>query len=288
MNCCKVYYFQCMCDHLDLFSTFLNNSRYICRLTIAQDRTLATQGIAKDVRFLFKAWAHNYLAYQWYKRKWINVVAGIFLEDRQPSEDEDRIVEEIQSAGKNQWYMLHVMVSWCLTRFHDFASIYKLKCLHNSVKQRDYSFLFWSFAGMATSQIASSAFTLGTAAVLPFYTFMVVAPQAEFVSAVIDFKQLFFSIEYFDLHILIMLSKVWLVSSCCSCKYFVIFCTEHCSRFALRFIFSVQTKKLAASSIPYIVLGVLYAYLLYLSWTPETIRLMFASKYWLPEVCLCV
>lgn len=38
------------------------------------------------------------------------------------------------------------------------------------------------------------------------------------------------------------------------------------------------------SSIPYIVLGLLYAYLLYLSWTPDTLRLMFASKYWLPEV----
>ncbi|KAI3451768.1 hypothetical protein Pfo_008433 [Paulownia fortunei] len=77
---------------------------------------------------------------------------------------------------------------------------------------------------LPTSQIASSAFTLGTVAVLPFYTFMVVAPQAEF------------------------------------------------------------TKKLVASSIPYIVLGILYAYLLYLSWTPDTIRLMFASKYWLPEL----
>lgn len=40
------------------------------------------------------------------------------------------------------------------------------------------------------------------------------------------------------------------------------------------------------SSIPYIVLGLLYAYLLYLSWTPETIRMIFASKYLLPEVCL--
>ncbi|GER42634.1 abscisic acid (aba)-deficient 4 [Striga asiatica] len=77
---------------------------------------------------------------------------------------------------------------------------------------------------MPCSQIASSAFTLGTAAVLPFYTFMVVAPQAEF------------------------------------------------------------TKKVLASSIPYIVLGVLYAYLLYLSWSPDTIRLMFGSKYWLPEL----
>ncbi|KAL6551847.1 Short-chain dehydrogenase/reductase aba4 [Orobanche gracilis] len=77
---------------------------------------------------------------------------------------------------------------------------------------------------LPSSQIASSAFTLGTAAVLPLYTFMVVAPQAQF------------------------------------------------------------TKKAVASSIPYIVLGLLYGYLLYRSWTPDTIRLMFASKYWLPEL----
>ncbi|XVF31608.1 hypothetical protein REPUB_Repub17cG0005900 [Reevesia pubescens] len=44
------------------------------------------------------------------------------------------------------------------------------------------------------------------------------------------------------------------------------------------------TKKCMESSIPYIVLGLLYAYLLYLSWTPDTLRLMFASKYWLPEL----
>ncbi|GAY43906.1 hypothetical protein CUMW_078170 [Citrus unshiu] len=44
------------------------------------------------------------------------------------------------------------------------------------------------------------------------------------------------------------------------------------------------TKKSMESSIPYVVLGVLYAYLLYLSWTPDTLRLMFASKYWLPEL----
>ncbi|EPS63611.1 hypothetical protein M569_11174, partial [Genlisea aurea] len=43
------------------------------------------------------------------------------------------------------------------------------------------------------------------------------------------------------------------------------------------------TKKLMASSIPYIALGALYAYLLLLSWTPETLRLMFANQYWLPE-----
>ena len=45
---------------------------------------------------------------------------------------------------------------------------------------QDISFLV--FAVVPCSQIASNAFTLGTAAVLPFYTLMVVAPQAEFVS----------------------------------------------------------------------------------------------------------
>ncbi|KAK3017084.1 hypothetical protein RJ639_007658, partial [Escallonia herrerae] len=78
--------------------------------------------------------------------------------------------------------------------------------------------------GWANSQIASSVFTLGTAAVLPFYTLMVVAPKAEL------------------------------------------------------------TKKSMGSTIPYVVLGLLYTYLLYLSWTPDTIRLMFASQYWLPEL----
>ncbi|KAJ6707633.1 PROTEIN ABA DEFICIENT 4 CHLOROPLASTIC [Salix viminalis] len=77
---------------------------------------------------------------------------------------------------------------------------------------------------LTNSQIASSVFTLGTAAVLPFYTLMVVAPKAE------------------------------------------------------------VTRKSMESSIPYIVLGLLYASLLYLSWTPDTMRLMFASQYWLPEL----
>uniref|UniRef100_A0A453DT60 Uncharacterized protein n=1 Tax=Aegilops tauschii subsp. strangulata TaxID=200361 RepID=A0A453DT60_AEGTS len=36
--------------------------------------------------------------------------------------------------------------------------------------------------GMSTSQIASSAFTLGTVAVLPFYTLMIAAPNASIVS----------------------------------------------------------------------------------------------------------
>lgn len=77
---------------------------------------------------------------------------------------------------------------------------------------------------MASSQIASSAFTWGTIAVLPFYTLMVVAPNAD------------------------------------------------------------VTKRAVDSSAPYVALGILYAYLLYLSWTPDTLRAMFASKYWLPEL----
>lgn len=77
---------------------------------------------------------------------------------------------------------------------------------------------------LTNPQIASSAFTLGTAAVLPYYTLMVVAPN------------------------------------------------------------SVLTKKSIESGIPYVALGLLYGYLLYLSWTPDTMRLMFESQYWLPEL----
>ncbi|CAJ1947431.1 unnamed protein product [Sphenostylis stenocarpa] len=77
---------------------------------------------------------------------------------------------------------------------------------------------------LSGSELASSAFTLGTAAVLPFYTLMVLAPNSE------------------------------------------------------------VTKKSMESSVPYIVLGALYAYLLYLSWTPETVGLIFATKYLLPEL----
>ncbi|KAG2595922.1 protein MAO HUZI 4, chloroplastic-like isoform X2 [Panicum virgatum] len=77
---------------------------------------------------------------------------------------------------------------------------------------------------MTSSQIASAAFTWGTVAVLPFYTLMVVTPNASI------------------------------------------------------------TKRTVESSAPYVALGLLYAYLLYLSWTPDTLRAMFASKYWLPEL----
>lgn len=44
------------------------------------------------------------------------------------------------------------------------------------------------------------------------------------------------------------------------------------------------TRRVVESSIPYAVLGALYLYLLALSWTPQTLPLMFSSKYWLPEL----
>ncbi|CAN4123623.1 unnamed protein product [Withania somnifera] len=94
--------------------------------------------------------------------------------------------------------------------------------LQRNLSQRKSSRV--SACWLPSSEVASTAFTVGTAAVLPFYTIMVVAPKAEL------------------------------------------------------------TRKAMKSSIPYIVLGLLYAYLLYLSWTPDTLRLMFASKYWLPEL----
>lgn len=53
---------------------------------------------------------------------------------------------------------------------------------------------FWDnwcliFTGLPSSQVASSVFTLGTAAVLPFYTLMVAAPKAELVSYLSYVKQ---------------------------------------------------------------------------------------------------
>nr|XP_016440848.1 PREDICTED: protein ABA DEFICIENT 4, chloroplastic-like isoform X2 [Nicotiana tabacum] len=43
-------------------------------------------------------------------------------------------------------------------------------------------------------------------------------------------------------------------------------------------------QKVMESSIPYIVLGLLYVYLVYLSWTPDTMQLLFPNKYLLPEL----
>ncbi|WOL09460.1 hypothetical protein Cni_G18213 [Canna indica] len=81
-----------------------------------------------------------------------------------------------------------------------------------------------SASWLTSTQIASNSFTWGTVAVLPFYTLMVLAPNAAI------------------------------------------------------------TRRTMQSSVPYVALGVLYAYLLYLSWSPDTLRMMFASKYWLPEL----
>ncbi|CAI7748313.1 unnamed protein product [Closterium sp. NIES-53] len=72
--------------------------------------------------------------------------------------------------------------------------------------------------------IASSWFTLCTAAVIPLYTLMIFAP---------------------DWHV---------------------------------------TEKIMGSSLPSILLGFVYLYLLYKSWTPNTLLYMFSSKYWLPEL----
>ncbi|KAK4284240.1 hypothetical protein QN277_001099 [Acacia crassicarpa] len=77
---------------------------------------------------------------------------------------------------------------------------------------------------LSSSELASNVFTLGSVAVLPYYTLMVIAPKAEI------------------------------------------------------------TKKSMESGIPYVLLGLLYAYLLCLSWTPETLQLLFATQYFLPQL----
>ncbi|KAH9298803.1 hypothetical protein KI387_030485, partial [Taxus chinensis] len=102
------------------------------------------------------------------------------------------------------------------------AKVFPKTRVSDPVCQRSFPVTTTSLA--ASSQIASSVFTLGTALVIPFYTLMVFAPHTEL------------------------------------------------------------TKRSMESSIPYIVLGAMYTYLLGISWTSETLRLMFASKYWLPEL----
>ncbi|CAN4116813.1 unnamed protein product [Withania somnifera] len=45
------------------------------------------------------------------------------------------------------------------------------------------------------------------------------------------------------------------------------------------------TQKVMESNIPYIVLGILYSYLLYLSWTPDTLQLLLpANTNWIPQL----
>ncbi|XP_016446658.2 protein ABA DEFICIENT 4, chloroplastic-like isoform X1 [Nicotiana tabacum] len=80
-----------------------------------------------------------------------------------------------------------------------------------------------SASWFSSSEIATTAFPLGSVAVLPFYVFMIVAPKAEF------------------------------------------------------------THKVMESKLTYIVLGLLYAYILYLSWIPDTLQLLFHYQDLIPD-----
>ncbi|CAI5967228.1 unnamed protein product [Closterium sp. NIES-64] len=96
--------------------------------------------------------------------------------------------------------------------------------------------------GSSAVTIASSWFTLCTAAVIPLYTLMIFAP---------------------DWHV-----------------------TEKIMSSSLPSILLAFTEKIMSSSLPSILLGFVYLYLLYKSWTPNTLLYMFSSKYWLPEYWL--
>ncbi|PKU61458.1 protein ABA DEFICIENT 4, chloroplastic isoform X2 [Dendrobium catenatum] len=47
---------------------------------------------------------------------------------------------------------------------------------------------------------------------------------------------------------------------------------------------STLTRRVMDSNIPFAALAILYGYLLYLSWTPSTLNVIFATKYLLPEL----
>ncbi|XP_039123009.1 uncharacterized protein LOC120259466 isoform X1 [Dioscorea cayenensis subsp. rotundata] len=49
---------------------------------------------------------------------------------------------------------------------------------------------------------------------------------------------------------------------------------------------SLLTRRSMKSSIPNVMLAVVYAVILYLFWTPETLELLFASKYRLTEISI--
>ncbi|CAI5961938.1 unnamed protein product, partial [Closterium sp. NIES-64] len=60
--------------------------------------------------------------------------------------------------------------------------------------------------------------------------------------------------------------------------------TEKIMSSSLPSILLAFTEKIMSSSLPSILLGFVYLYLLYKSWTPNTLLYMFSSKYWLPEL----
>lgn len=78
----------------------------------------------------------------------------------------------------------------------------------------------------------------------------------------------------------------WLSGSQLACNAFTLGTTSVLPFYTLMVLApnSELTKRSMESGVPYVVLGVLYAYLLYLSWTPETAALIFASQYLLPEL----
>ncbi|QHO09725.1 uncharacterized protein DS421_14g483720 [Arachis hypogaea] len=124
-------------------------------------------------------------------------------------------------ASCDSFFLLHLLLFLnSLLLLHNACVLYSFKLIQ-ALCSMLVSRIFSGFDG---SQLVSSVFTLGTVAVLPFYTLMVLAPKSDL------------------------------------------------------------TKQCMESNIPYVVLGILYAYLLYLSWTPETVKLIFASKYLLPEL----
>jgi hypothetical protein len=80
-----------------------------------------------------------------------------------------------------------------------------------SVQSNSYTVVHKKFSGvraswLTTTQIASSVFAVGTTAVLPFYTLMVVAPKAEIVSLIL--------LQVLQLDDLMKLIKIEYVSLC--------------------------------------------------------------------------
>lgn len=79
----------------------------------------------------------------------------------------------------------------------------KSKSMYRHIVKKLNFVYFILLAGLTSPQIASGVFTLGTAAVLPFYTLMVVAPTAELV-------KLFFISNWWCICLV-----VWSIGICC-------------------------------------------------------------------------
>ncbi|KAL0395953.1 UNVERIFIED_CONTAM: protein ABA DEFICIENT 4, chloroplastic [Sesamum calycinum] len=76
-----------------------------------------------------------------------------------------------------------------------------------------------ALAGLPCSEIASRAFTLGTAAVLPFYTLMVVAPQAELLPGIAKMFSSEMTLASAWIHLLVVdLFAASFKQSCCAAE----------------------------------------------------------------------